>query len=88
MHECALLFFFLFLGSPAIRGDGEKDGNADDPASSFEYPSEDVCGKQKVAERMLSWHTTYGQGEDVRAPIYDKEVSHNHIPLLTNGTEV
>ncbi|KAL8128335.1 cellulose synthase A catalytic subunit 3 [UDP-forming]-like [Apium graveolens] len=75
-------------GCPAIRGDGEKDASADDPASSFQYPSEDASGKQKVAEHMLSWHATYGRGEDVRAPIYDKEVSHNYIPLLTNGTEV
>lgn len=75
-------------GSPAIQGDGEKDGNVDESTSSFQYPSEDVSGKQKVAERMLSWHATYGRGEDVRAPTYDKEVSHNQIPLLTNGTEV
>uniref|UniRef100_A0A164VEU1 Cellulose synthase n=1 Tax=Daucus carota subsp. sativus TaxID=79200 RepID=A0A164VEU1_DAUCS len=75
-------------GSPAIKGDGENDGNADDPASDLHYPPEDGIGKQKIAERMLSWHTTYGRGEDGRAPIYDKEISHNHIPLLTNGTEV
>ena len=31
---------------------------------------------------------TYGRGEDSGAPNYDKEVSHNHIPLLTNGHEV
>ena len=82
------IIIFFFLGSPAIKGDGENDGNADDPASDLHYPSEDGIGKQKIAERMLSWHTTYGRGEDGRAPIYDKEISHNHIPLLTNGTEV
>lgn len=27
----------------------------------------------------------YGRGEDIVAPNYDKEVSHNHLPLLTNG---
>jgi cellulose synthase A len=37
---------------------------------------------------MLSWQMTYGRGEDSGAPNYDKEVSHNHIPLLTNGHEV
>jgi len=37
---------------------------------------------------MLSWQMTYGRGEDAGAPNYDKEVSHNHIPLLTNGHEV
>ena len=31
---------------------------------------------------------TYGRGEDAGAPKYDNEVSHNHIPLLTNGQEV
>lgn len=31
---------------------------------------------------------TYGRGEDVGPPNYDKEVSHNHIPLLTSGQEV
>lgn len=31
---------------------------------------------------------TYGRGEDIGGPNFDKEVSHNHIPLLTNGTEV
>lgn len=88
MPECTSLFIVFSLGSPAIQGDGEQDGNADDPTSDFQYPLEDGSGKQKVAARMLSWHTTYGRGEDGRAPIYDKEVSHNHIPLLTNGTEV
>lgn len=31
---------------------------------------------------------SYGRGEGAGAPKYDKEVSHNHIPLLTNGTDV
>jgi len=30
----------------------------------------------------------YGRGEEVDAPNYDKEVSHNHIPRLTGGQEV
>nr|POE91964.1 cellulose synthase a catalytic subunit 3 [udp-forming] [Quercus suber] len=75
-------------GSPAILGDREEDADADDGGSDFNYNSEDQNQKQKIAERMLSWHMTYGRGEDVGAPSYDKEVSHNHIPLLTNGTEV
>ena len=37
---------------------------------------------------MLSWHMTYGRAEEIGAPNYDKEVSHNHIPLLTSGQEV
>lgn len=78
----------LIPGSPAIIGDREEDVDADDGASNFNYTPEDQNQKQKIAERMLSWHMAYGRGEDVGAPSYDKEVSHNHIPLLTNGTEV
>ena len=74
-------------GSPAILGDKEED-DVDDGASDFNYPSENQNEKQKIAERMLSWQMTYGRGEDVVAPNYDKEVPHNHIPLLTNGQEV
>lgn len=79
---------WLILGSPAILGDREEDGDADDGTSDFNYTSENQNEKQKIAERMLSWHMTYGRGEDIGAPNYDKEVSHNHIPLLTNGQEV
>ncbi|XWS77414.1 hypothetical protein CRYUN_Cryun01aG0259500 [Craigia yunnanensis] len=74
--------------SPAILGDREEDGDADDGGSDFNYSLENQKQKQKITERMLSWHATYGRGEDVGAPNYDKEVSHNHIPLLTNGQEV
>jgi hypothetical protein len=82
-------FVLLIPGSPAILGDREEDVDADEVASDFNYTSEDQNQKQKIAERMLSWHMTYGRGEDVVvAPTYDKGVSHNHIPLLTNGTEV
>jgi cellulose synthase A len=31
---------------------------------------------------------SYGRGEDVGPPNYDKEVSLNHISLLTNGRSV
>lgn len=75
-------------GSPAIQGDGEDGGSADENASDVQYSAENQTQKQKVAERMLSWHMTYGRGEEVGAPKYDKEVSHNHVPLLTNGTDV
>ncbi|KAJ7982211.1 Cellulose synthase family protein [Quillaja saponaria] len=75
-------------GSPAILGDREEDVDVDDGASDFHYDSENQNQKQKIAERMLSWHMTYGRAEDVGPPNYDKEVSHNHIPLLTSGQEV
>ncbi|KAH9774512.1 cellulose synthase A catalytic subunit 3 [Citrus sinensis] len=75
-------------GSPAILGDREEDGDADDGASDFNYSSENQNQKQKISERMLSWHMRYGQGEDASAPKYDNEVSHNHIPRLTGGQEV
>ncbi|PSS24463.1 Cellulose synthase A catalytic subunit 3 [UDP-forming] like [Actinidia chinensis var. chinensis] len=75
-------------GSPAIHGDGEEEGDTDVGANDFHHPSEHQNEKQKVAERMLSWHMTYGRGEDVGAPNYDKEVSLNRIPRLTNGQEV
>ncbi|GFZ02813.1 cellulose synthase family protein [Actinidia rufa] len=79
-------FIGLIPGSPAIHGDGEE-GDTDVVANDFHHPSENQNEKQKVAERMLSWHMTYGRGENVGAPKYDKEVSHNRIPRLTNGQE-
>ncbi|TYI13548.1 hypothetical protein ES332_A08G065700v1 [Gossypium tomentosum] len=74
-------------GSPAILGDRETGGDADDGASDFNY-SENQEQKQKLAERTLGWNAKYDRGEDVGAPTYDKEISHNHIPLLTSGQEV
>ena len=76
----------MIPGSPAILGDEEEDGGGDDSANDFNYVSENH--KQKVSERMLSWHMTYGRAEEVGAPVYDKEVSHNDIPRLTSGQEV
>lgn len=73
----------MILGSPAINGDGEEDGGADDGASDFTYNSENQNQK-----RMLGWQMAYGRAEDVGAPNYDKEVSHNHIPLLSSGQVV
>lgn len=81
-------FAHCFPGSPAILGDREEDGDADDGASDFNYSSENQNQKQKISEHMLGWHMRYGQGEDASAPKYDNEVSHNHIPRLTGGQEV
>ena len=78
----------MIPGSPAIHGDAEEVGDTDVGANDFHHPPENQNEKQKVAERMLSWHMTYGRGEDVGAPNYDKEVSQNRIPRLTNGQEV
>ncbi|OWM78376.1 hypothetical protein CDL15_Pgr016100 [Punica granatum] len=75
-------------GSPAILGDQEEDADADDGRSDFNYSSETQIQKQKIAERMLSWHVAYGQNEEAAAPSYDKEVPHNQIPRLTSGQEV
>ncbi|XP_047313595.1 cellulose synthase A catalytic subunit 3 [UDP-forming]-like [Impatiens glandulifera] len=74
-------------GSPTIHGDGEEEVDLNAATRDFNH-TENQYEKQKVAERMLSWHTSYGRGEDVAPPNYDKEVSHNHIPLLTSGHEV
>lgn len=82
----------MIPGSPAILGDMEEDGAAAADASDFNYDSENQNQnqnqKQKISERMLSWQLTYPRGEEVGAPNYDKDVSHNHIPLLTSGQEV
>lgn len=78
----------MISGSPAILGDREEDGGADNVANDFKYNSETQSQKQKIAERMLSWQMAYGRGEEVDAPNYDKEVSHNHVPRLTGGQEV
>ncbi|GAU12645.1 hypothetical protein TSUD_121360, partial [Trifolium subterraneum] len=75
-------------GSPPILGDREEDGDADNATNDFKYNSETQTQKQKIAERMLSWQMAYGRGEEVDAPNYDKEVSHNHIPRLTGAQEV
>lgn len=82
------IYCLIISGSPAILGDREEDIDGDDNASDFNYPSEEQNQKQKAPERMLSWHMTYGRGEDAGPPKYDNEVPHNHIPLLTNGQEV
>ncbi|CAI8607508.1 unnamed protein product [Vicia faba] len=75
-------------GSPAIIGDSEVDGGADDGVSDFNYELENQNQKQKISDRMLGWQLTLGRSEEVGVPNYDKDVSHNHIPRLTNGQEV
>ncbi|KAE9620913.1 putative cellulose synthase (UDP-forming) chromatin regulator PHD family [Lupinus albus] len=70
-------------GSPAILGDRE-DCSADSGVSDFNYNLE----KQKISDRMLSWHMTQHRAEEVGAPNYGKEVSHNHVPHLTSGQEL
>lgn len=80
----------LFSGSPPVHGDEVGDGDADAVVSDdFSYSSVDPIQKKKIAERMLSWQMSYGRGEDVGAPKYDRdEVPHNQIPRLTNDPEV
>lgn len=74
----------IILGSPAILGDSDGE----DGVSDCNYNTETQDQKQKSAERMLSWHMTYGRGEDVPPPNYDKKVPHNNIPLLPGREEV
>lgn len=78
----------MIPGSPAIIGDSEEDGGVDDGVSDFNYELENQNQKQKISDRMLGWQLTLGRSEEVGVPNYDKEVSHNHIPRLTNGQEV
>ncbi|KAK9291279.1 hypothetical protein L1049_009468 [Liquidambar formosana] len=66
-------------GSPPVHSDEVEETNAD-------YVANDQ--KQKIEERMLSYHMSNGRGEDVTPLNYDKDVSLNHIPLLTNGNGV
>nr|GMD65278.1 cellulose synthase A catalytic subunit 3 [UDP-forming] [Ipomoea batatas] len=54
-------------GSPAIHNEEVEDVDAHDD-------SENQNEKQKIAERMLSWHMTFGR-EETGGPKYDKEVS-------------
>ncbi|PIA48393.1 hypothetical protein AQUCO_01400774v1 [Aquilegia coerulea] len=70
-------------GSPPVHDYEMEDVDADDVASNFNYTSGNQ--DQKIAEQRLSYRMAYGRGEDVTAPNYDKEVSHNHIPLLTSA---
>lgn len=66
-------------GGLLVVGNKVGDANADDVANDQ---------KQKIAERVLSWHMSHGRGDDVGPPNYDKEISRNHIPLHTNGHTV
>ncbi|XP_023756500.1 cellulose synthase A catalytic subunit 3 [UDP-forming] [Lactuca sativa] len=76
-------------GSPAVFGDKEEDVDVDVDENTADFPlTESQADKQKIAQRMLSWHMTYGRGEDTNAPAYDKEIPRNHIPSLTSAQEV
>lgn len=63
-------------------GDSEEDVGADD--GDLENPNQ----KQKISDSMFGWQLTLERSEEVGIPNYDTEVSHNHIPRLTNGQEV
>lgn len=78
----------MIPGSPAIIGDSGEDEGVDDGVSDFNYELENQNQKQKISDRMLRWQLTLGRSEEVGVPNYDKDVSHNHIPRLTNGQEV
>lgn len=79
----------LNTGSPAVFGDKEEDVDVDVDENTADFPlTESQADKQKIAQRMLSWHMTYGRGEDTNAPAYDKEIPRNHIPSLTSAQEV
>lgn len=63
-------------------GDSEEDVGADD--GDLENPNQ----KQKISDSMFGWQLILERSEEVGIPNYDEEVSHNHIPRLTNGQEV
>ncbi|XP_059462374.1 cellulose synthase A catalytic subunit 3 [UDP-forming]-like isoform X1 [Corylus avellana] len=71
-------------GSPSIQGEEVEDADVNDAANGSNY-------KLGIQDRNLNKKAqpmSYGRGEDVGPPTYDKEVSLNHIPLLTNGCSV
>lgn len=75
-------------GSPPVRGEEGDDGDADD-VSDFNYPTGNQDQKPKITERMLGWHMSHEQGEDIGPPKYDSgEIPRNHIPLLTHSQGV
>lgn len=78
------VYSFLPLGSPSIQGEEVEDADVNDAANGSNY-------KLGIQDRNLNKKAqpmSYGRGEDVGPPNYDKEVSLNHIPLLTNGCSV
>ncbi|GAB4851609.1 Cellulose synthase A catalytic subunit 3 [UDP-forming] [Ancistrocladus abbreviatus] len=74
-------------GSPPVHGETMEDSDVDDVVSDANY-SGNQDQKEKPPDRMLNWHLNHGQGEDVGAPNFEKEVPINHIPLLTSGRSV
>ena len=57
--------------------------------SDFNYPTGNQDQKPKITERMLGWHMSHEQGEDIGPPKYDSgEIPRNHIPLLTHSQGV
>ncbi|XP_078442548.1 cellulose synthase family protein isoform X2 [Wolffia australiana] len=76
-------------GSPAVRGEEGDESQADD-ASDFNYPSGNQDHKQKIGDRMMNWHSSYGHGDDVTGPKYDSGMSgefprSHHIPMTTRS---
>lgn len=57
-------------GSPAVHGDAEEYGDAEEGGSDFNYTPENQNEKLKAAQRSLSWRTNYGQLENTGAPSY------------------
>lgn len=55
--------------------------------SSYKLGVQDRSHNKKE-QTIHNWDMSYGKGEDVAPPDYDKAVSLNHIPLLTNGRSV
>ena len=79
------------LGSPAVRGEEGDDNNADD-VSDFNYPSGNQDHKQKIGDRMMNWHSSYGQGDEIPGPKYDSglsgELPRSHIPMTSRSQVV
>ncbi|KAL0900428.1 hypothetical protein Bca101_084389 [Brassica carinata] len=73
-------------GSPAIPGDKDEDGFADDSGSEFSYTENSL--KEKISEGMLGWHLTHGKGKEIQHSDSDQEVSPNPIPRLISRQEV
>lgn len=79
----------LPLGSPSIQGEEVEDTDVNDAANGSNYKlGLQDRNQNKKAQPIQSSDMSYGRGEDVGPPNYDKEVSLNHISLLTNGRSV
>ncbi|KAF3785666.1 putative cellulose synthase A catalytic subunit 8 UDP-forming [Nymphaea thermarum] len=72
-------------GSPHVRGDAGERDDVDEVASDFNYPPGNENRRQKIAEAMQSWQTSYGRGAEA-GRVYDRqEGSPSQIPRLTSG---